>query len=88
VDKLVATINANLPALLAAGEGQGKIAADAVARLVVTGNAVLQNAGNLDGHSLSCATAAATHASSTAATLSVSAQASLKIGQSCRAHAD
>jgi len=87
VEKLVATINANLPAVIDAAESQGKIALQVGGRLVATGNVVLQNAGNLDGRSLACVTAAAKMAGDAAASLQVSADAGGAVSQSCSSRA-
>lgn len=87
VPKLVATINANLPALLAAGEVQGKLAVDVVGKLVVTGNAIVQNAASLDGKSIACGAAAAKAAAEASASLSVSVSASANVTGKCRSNA-
>jgi hypothetical protein len=87
VQKLVATINANLPAVIDAAEAQGKLALQVGGRLVATGSVVLQNAGNLDGKSIACVTAAAKSAGDSAATLQVSADASGAVSQSCSSRA-
>ena len=87
VPKLVATINANLPALIAASEVQGKLALDVCGKLVVTGNAIVQTATKLDGKSIACSAAAAKAAVEASASLSLSVSASASVTGKCRANA-
>jgi hypothetical protein len=87
VPKLVATINANLPAIVACAEAQGKLAVDVVGKLVITGNAIIQSSGSLDGKSIACGAAAAKAAAEASASLSVSVSASTNVTGKCRGNA-
>ena len=87
VPKLVATINANLPALISAGEVQGKLAVDVVGKLVVTGNAIIKTAGSLDGKSIACGAAAAKAAADSSSSLGLSVSASVNVTGKCRGNA-
>jgi hypothetical protein len=87
IGTLVTTVNANLPPLVALAEQEANLVVKAGGEFAATGSAVLNEAGNLDGHSLACATAAATQASTSAGTLSVSANAGTSVTTSCSQHA-
>jgi len=86
VAKLVATINANLPALAAKAEAEGKLVVKIGADLEATGTAVLNASGDLDGKSLGCATAAAKSITVSAATLKVVSESGAKVGSTCSEH--
>jgi len=87
LQKLVATINANLPPLLAAGQAQGKNVAQVGSDLVASGSVVLQASGDLDVKSLACATTAAQSADHASNSLQVAANAGAGVTQSCSSHA-
>jgi hypothetical protein len=69
VQKLVDTINRNMPLVLDSAEIKGRIAVDAAAKLSDTGQQVLNTSGSLDGHSLACAKVAAEAALGAAGTI-------------------
>jgi len=86
IEKLVATINANLPNVVAKAEAEGKLVVKIGADLVTTGTAVLNASGDLDGKSLGCATAAAKSVSTSAKTLSVVTDSGTKVTGTCSSH--
>ncbi|WP_394850186.1 hypothetical protein LZC95_22355 [Pendulispora brunnea] len=87
VQKLVATINANLPPLFATAEEHGESVVQIGKDLVASGSAVLRASGDLDVKSLACATAAAQAAEHSAGTLQVAANAGAEVTESCSTHA-
>ena len=87
VSLLVATINKNLPPLIQIAEAQGRIAVDILHDVGTSGQAVLNEGGNLDGKSLACATTAANSLSQTSTTLTVVTQASSQTTTDCTSHA-
>jgi hypothetical protein len=87
VAKLVATVDANLAQLVSVAETQGPLVVKAGQELVATGEVVLSVTGDLDGHSLACATTAAQAASASASTLQVSAQGGTNVSGTCTQNA-
>lgn len=87
VAKLIVTVNANLPVLLAAGEVQGKMALAVVDKLAATGSAIVKVATSLDGKSIACSGAAVKTLVEASAHLGVSVNASANVTQKCRANA-
>ncbi|WP_394829632.1 hypothetical protein [Pendulispora albinea] len=87
VQKLVATINANLPTLVAAAEVRGKSVVEVGKQLSASGSAVLKASGDLDGKSLSCATAAVQAVDHASGTLDVAINAGVDVTDSCGSHA-
>jgi hypothetical protein len=87
VQKLVASINKNLPALIDAGRTKGQIAVNAIVKLSETGQTVINEAGMLDGHSLACAKVSATSDLKAANSLKLLNTGSLHVTQTCQAHA-
>lgn len=87
VPKLIATINANLPALLSAAEVQGKMAFEVVGKLVTTGTAIVKTAATLDGKSIACTAAAAKTSVDASLSLDVSVSASANVTKTCRSNA-
>lgn len=76
IDKLIATVKTNLPALLLAAETQGKLAISAAGKVVAAGEAVVKGAGSLGGKAIACATVAAKASVAASASVNVSVQAS------------
>jgi hypothetical protein len=87
VQKLVATLNANLSKLLDAAEQKGPIALNAVTKLSDTGQVVIDKAGNLDGHSLACAKVAAKADLEATNSLKLLNQGSANVTNTCKSHA-
>ncbi len=88
IGKLVATINKNLPPLIATAEREAHFAATLVTNVSASGQAVLQASGDLNGKSLACATAAASSLQNTGGTLNVATTAGAGVTQSCSSNAD
>ena len=86
VQKLVATIDANLPQLVSVTETQGPVVVQAGQRLVATGEVVFSATGDLDGHSLACATTAAQAATASASSLQVSELGGTRVNSACAEH--
>jgi hypothetical protein len=76
---LVATLEKNLPMLLATGESHGKLALDAVSRMSAAGQVVGANVDKLDPKSLSCAGVASGIVSQVLASMQVSVKASSRV---------
>jgi hypothetical protein len=87
VPKLVATINANLAQLVSVAETQGPLVVKAGQKLVATGEVVFTATGDLDGHSIACATTAAQAASASASTLEASELGGTNVNSACAQHA-
>ena len=87
VATLVTSINKNLPPLLQTADAQGRISVDILTDLVSSGQAVLANAGNLDAHSIACATSAAKSLAGTTTDLNVTVQASAGAESDCSSNA-
>src|SRR5262249_32497123 len=87
VAKLVATINANLPAVVAKAQAEGKGIVKVVGDIEASGPAVLNASGDLDGKSLGCATAAAKSLTVSAATLKVINDSGTQVSTACSSHA-
>jgi hypothetical protein len=87
VQKLVTTVDANLAQLVSVAETQGPLVVKAGQKLVATGEVVFSATGDLDGHSLACATTAAQAASASVSTLQASAQGGTNVDQTCTQHA-
>jgi hypothetical protein len=88
VAKLVATIDTNLPPLIQTAEREAHFASNLVANVSASGQAVLQAAGDLNGKSLACASAAGSSLQTTASALNVSTAAGAAVTQECGSHAN
>jgi len=86
IQKLVATINANLPAVVAKAQAEGKIIVKVAGDIETSGTAVLNASGDLDGKSLGCATAAAKSLSASVSTLKVVADSGTQVSGACSSH--
>jgi hypothetical protein len=86
VAKLVTTLNANLPQLLAIAEQQGKLAVDVAQKLVKTGETVVGGAASLGSKSIVCSAAGAKASVEAALSLSISVKASADLTTTCRSH--
>jgi hypothetical protein len=78
VQKLVNTLEANLPTLINGAEVHGRLVLSATKSLATSGESISARVGDLDGKSLACATAATSAAATSASSLDVSAQASAR----------
>jgi hypothetical protein len=87
VKKLVATVNANLAAILNVAEARGKVVADAADKLSASGKALLQANLSLDAKSTGCAVAGAEESAKAAGTLAVSANGGGAVLNTCTSHA-
>jgi hypothetical protein len=76
---LVDTLRANLPALIAAADAQGKIALDAAHRLGDSGEVIANKIENLDGKSLACLGKSSSAVGTAVGKLDVSVQASVDV---------
>lgn len=76
---VVATLNAHLPALVAAAEAEGKLVQSAGKRMADAGSSLNERVDDLDGKSLACVGAASSSLSDAVDTISVSVKASLNI---------
>jgi len=83
IPKLVATVQKNLPAIVAAVQTQGPLALQAAGHVVTTGQAVVSNVGSLSGKALACATAAAKASATASVSVNVSVSASASVSGSC-----
>jgi hypothetical protein len=79
ITKLIATLQTNLPAIVAAVQTQGPLAVKAVGHVFATGSAVVSSAGSIGGKALACATAAASASVKAQASISVSVSASASV---------
>jgi len=87
VQKLVTTINANLPKLIDAAQVKGDIAVKAITKLSDTGQQVIDKSGNLDGKSLACAKVAAKADLTASGSLRLLNQGSVSVTETCKSHA-
>jgi hypothetical protein len=83
IQKLVATVQTNLPALIEAIQTQGQIAIKAGEAVAATGGAVVQSAGSLGVKAVACATAAVQASVQASASVNVSVMASANVSGSC-----
>lgn len=88
VKALVDTVNAHLPPLVQCAETQGQIASDAVPALSSSGQTILNDAGNLDGKSLGCATVATQSLSDSVSHLKVLTAAATNVTNHCSSNSD
>jgi hypothetical protein len=82
IPKLVATLQANLPAIVLAVESQGQLAIKASGHVVSSGTAVVANITSAGGKALACAQAAVSGAASASASVNVSVMASASVSGS------
>jgi hypothetical protein len=87
VQKLQATINANLAVLVDAAQVKGPLILDAANKLSATGNAVLQARASLDLKSQACAAVGAEHAATSASHLATTARGGATVTDTCTGHA-
>ena len=88
VGKLVATIRANLPTVIAAAQTQGKLVLAAATRLKVAGETVAKRAGDLNAKSAACAAGGAKVAVEAAASLNVTVQGGGEVVETCATRAN
>lgn len=81
---LIATLQANLPALLEAAETEGPLVVDAAATLTGVGQAIAKNTGSLSAKAIACAQAAGRTDSTAEATLMNSIASSASVGAAAR----
>jgi hypothetical protein len=86
VEKLVATINANLSVLLDFAQVKGPVILDAANRLSASGNAVLEARGSMDVKSQACAVVAADESVAAASHLATSVKAGGTVTETCSGH--
>jgi hypothetical protein len=79
LEPVVATLNAHLPALVAAAEAEGKLVQRAGKRMADAGSSLNERVDDLDGKSLACVGAASSSLSDAVDTISVSVKASLDV---------
>jgi hypothetical protein len=80
---LVATLQANLPAILAAVQTQGPLAVKAGGHVATTGAALVQSLGAVGGKAIACATTAVSAAANASVSLNVSVMVSASVSGSC-----
>jgi hypothetical protein len=78
IQKLIDTLEANLPSFIVSAEAYGKLVLSAGRRLASSGESLSTRVGELDGKSLSCAATAFKSSANAVASLDVSAQASAR----------
>jgi hypothetical protein len=88
VQKLVASLNANLPAIVALADAEGAMAAKAGGNLIQSGNEVLDRSGDLDGKSLACAKVAAQATVGAVATISAVIRGGGEVTDTTKSHAN
>lgn len=88
VQKLVASLNANLPPIVAIADAEGGMAAKAGANLVESGNQVLDKSGDLSGKSLACAKVAAQATVGAAATITAVIRGGAEVTDTTKSHAN
>jgi hypothetical protein len=82
LQKLIATLQKNLPNILLAAQAEGKLAIDAAGTVVTTGGAVVSAAGSFGLKELACAQAAVAATASASASVNVSFHASASVSGS------
>ncbi len=85
LQKLVTTLQANLPPILLAAQSQGQLAAKAIQNFASTGSAVVSEVTSLGGKALACATVAAQASVGAATSINVSVMASVSVSASASA---
>lgn len=85
---VVDTLNKHLPALVAAGEAEGKLVQRAGQRMADAGSSLNERVDDLDGKSLACVGAASSSLANAVDTISVSVKASLKVQTQVNVHAE
>lgn len=88
VNRLVDSVEKNLPSLVAAAKREGRLAKDALARLSRAAESLSKNVGDLDGHSLSCTAVSAKATLDASAWLAVSIQGSVAVTGELEAHTE
>ena len=88
VQKLVASLNANLPPIVALVDAEGGMAAKAGGNLIQSGNEVLNKSGDLDGKSLACAKVAAQATVGAVATITAVIRGGAEVTDTTKSHAN
>jgi len=88
VAKLVATIRANLPAVIGAAQIQGKLVLEAALRLRAAGEGVVKASGDLNAKSIACAVGGTEVAVQAGASLNVTVQGGAEVTDSCASRAN
>jgi hypothetical protein len=83
LDKLVATLQKNMPLLANAFQTQGPLAVKAAGQVKDTGTAVVSSVGSLSGKAIACATTAASASAKASVSVNVSVSASASVSNSC-----
>jgi hypothetical protein len=83
IQKLVATLQTNLPKLIDNVTGKAKLAVDVAAQVASTGQALVSGVASLTGKAVACIPVAATASAKASASISVSVMASASASASC-----